>query len=244
MKETMPDTALINADTDTEHFLAEKAERIRTRVRRVAQDIVEIGKDLSEARERCQHGEWLPWLKREFGWSEAAAYNYIAVYERLGPKLPTGGTLEPLRIDASALYLLAQQSTPEAVRDQAIERAQTGEHMTRETVREMVSGEVKAQVSYFRARAEKAETARATLAAVIEAEKKEAAKINAAQCETICDIICTLSESLVISPKEVIDGEAKIAKTVGQQVKQRLPVNEARTAAAWLQTFVREAAKL
>jgi hypothetical protein len=47
----MPDTSLIDAEDETERFLAQRAERIKAHMCRVAQDIIEIGRDLSEARE-------------------------------------------------------------------------------------------------------------------------------------------------------------------------------------------------
>jgi hypothetical protein len=31
-----------------------------------------IGKRLTDAKVRCGHGNWLPWLEREFGWKERA----------------------------------------------------------------------------------------------------------------------------------------------------------------------------
>ena len=34
---------------------------------RDAGDIIEIGNRLIEVRKTCEHGEWLPWLDREFG---------------------------------------------------------------------------------------------------------------------------------------------------------------------------------
>jgi hypothetical protein len=68
--------------------------------KRAVHDIIEIGRRLIE--ELAGHGNWLPWLEREFGWSEQTARNYMAVAERF--KSPTVGDL---LIDASALYLLA-----------------------------------------------------------------------------------------------------------------------------------------
>src|SRR5258708_1878960 len=72
----------------TETILAQNAEVIRALGKRVVGDIVEIGRRLSESKKVCGHGRWLPWLDREFGWSEQTARNYMALHELVG-KSPT-----------------------------------------------------------------------------------------------------------------------------------------------------------
>jgi hypothetical protein len=42
-----------------------------------SQNIVEIGKLLTEASKLAKHGEWLPWLQEHFGKSENTARNYM-----------------------------------------------------------------------------------------------------------------------------------------------------------------------
>jgi Protein of unknown function (DUF3102) len=66
---------------------------------------------LADAKSRLKHGQWLPWLEAEFGWSRQTADNFIHVFERV--KLPTFSNLP---IDVSALYLIAAPKTPEPVR--------------------------------------------------------------------------------------------------------------------------------
>lgn len=41
---------------------------------------IEIGRRLVEAKEMLNHGEWLPWLKRETEFSERSAQNYMKVF--------------------------------------------------------------------------------------------------------------------------------------------------------------------
>ena len=43
---------------------------------------IEIGRRLVEAKELLNHGEWLPWLKRETDFSERSAQNYMKVFNR------------------------------------------------------------------------------------------------------------------------------------------------------------------
>src|ERR1700704_5161966 len=45
----------------------------------VVGDIIEIGRRLSAAKGIAGHGGWLPWLEREFGWSDDTAINYMNV---------------------------------------------------------------------------------------------------------------------------------------------------------------------
>ena len=64
----------------------------------------------------------MPWLDREFGWTEMTATRFINVYE-----MSKSTKLLDLELPISGLYLLAAPSTPKEARDQIIERAQAGE---------------------------------------------------------------------------------------------------------------------
>jgi hypothetical protein len=102
----------------TDQFLAEKADAIRTLARR---SVFEIGKHLVEARDKCPHGKWLPWLQDEFGWSHTTADKYMAIYTamkdgQIAPKLQFG-------LSISSLALLAAPSTPEEARADVAEQA-------------------------------------------------------------------------------------------------------------------------
>jgi DUF3102 family protein len=74
---TLSPTDNISGAVDAE--LAELANEIRKVGKRA---IGEIGERLIKAKALAGHGSWLPWLKREFGWSERTARSYIAVAER------------------------------------------------------------------------------------------------------------------------------------------------------------------
>lgn len=45
---------------------------------------IEIGRRLTEAKEMLEHGEWLPWLERETGFSPATASRYTRLYDEYG----------------------------------------------------------------------------------------------------------------------------------------------------------------
>ena len=103
-------------------ILAKHAAAIRRLGKRVVADVIEIGRLLTECKRTCRHGNWLPWLDREFGWTDDTALNFMRVYE-----LSKSRNFRDLSLPLSGLYLLAAPSTPQEARDEIIERAQAGE---------------------------------------------------------------------------------------------------------------------
>lgn len=100
--------------------LAEHAAAIKGLCKRAVGDMIEIGERLAECKRICGHGNWLPWLEREFGMSEDTAENYMRL-----AKLDKFRTVRNLDLPLKALYLLAAPSTPPEVRDELLERART-----------------------------------------------------------------------------------------------------------------------
>ncbi|UGY28178.1 DUF3102 domain-containing protein [Bradyrhizobium septentrionale] len=112
----------------TETILAQKAEAIRALGKRMIGDIIEIGRLLTEAKQIVGHGNWLPWIEREFGWSRQTANNFINVFkfEEFG-KVPNFGNLS---LPVSGLYMLAAPGTPDEAREALIARAEGGERLS------------------------------------------------------------------------------------------------------------------
>ncbi|MBF0437211.1 MAG: DUF3102 domain-containing protein [Magnetococcales bacterium] len=106
-------------------FIAAASERIRLRLKRTAQDIIEIGKDLIEVKNRLNHGQFGFWLENEFEMAERTARNFMTVAERFGSKSATVADFTP-----KVLYLLASPSTPEDVVDKAVGEAKAGNPVT------------------------------------------------------------------------------------------------------------------
>ena len=117
----------------TETVLAQNAEVIRALGKRVVGDIIEIGRRLSHSKKLCGHGNWSPWLSREFGWGDDTALRYIQVAE-----LAKSRNLRDLQLPVSGLYLLAAPSTPEEARQEAVERAGNGEVLSVREVRKLI----------------------------------------------------------------------------------------------------------
>jgi hypothetical protein len=118
----------------TDPFLADRANQIRALGKRVVADIIEIGRLLAECKEHCGHGNWLPWLDAEFGWNERTAQRYINDYDLAGKY----DNLSDLGIGVSIVHLLAAPSTPEAAREEVIERAEAGERLRHQDIREII----------------------------------------------------------------------------------------------------------
>ncbi len=95
--------------------------KIKNRLRRCAQDIVEIGNDLCQIKKHLKHGEFRQWLKVEFDWSVSTANKFMQVSQRFTTK-----DLVDVEIAPSALYLLSASSLPDTVRQNALEQAKQG----------------------------------------------------------------------------------------------------------------------
>src|ERR1700730_71195 len=120
---SMPGTAGMS----NEQLLVILADTINTLRKRAASDIIEIGQRLIEAKAIAGHGNWLPWLEKEFGWTDQTARNYMQVYE-----CAKSQNFLNLDLPVSALYLLAAPSTPPEAVETVINRAKAGEKVTGE----------------------------------------------------------------------------------------------------------------
>jgi antitoxin (DNA-binding transcriptional repressor) of toxin-antitoxin stability system len=108
-------------------ILAEHAAEIRRLGKQTIENVVEIGRRLTECKKLVGHGNWLPWLDREFGWSHDTALNFMRVYEMAGSD---SERVRNLNIPLRTLYLLAAPSTPEAAKTEILERAEAGESVS------------------------------------------------------------------------------------------------------------------
>lgn len=116
-------------DSDVAIEARAAAERIKIRLRRTAEDIVEIGKELVEIKNKLTHGQFLPWIKAEFSMSVDTAGRFMQVASRFGD-IPQIAEFNP-----SVLYQLAAPSTPDEVVEKATEKAEAGEKVSVEDVK-------------------------------------------------------------------------------------------------------------
>ncbi len=117
----MPDRIEIEKATD----------RIKMRMSRTVEDIVEIGKDLMGVKDRLGHGEFLNWIEHEFGMTERTAQNLMSVAKEFGTKYEM---VSYLKFSPKVLYQLAAPSTPEEVKTRAITAAEAGEKVTNKDI--------------------------------------------------------------------------------------------------------------
>ena len=113
--------------------MTEHADAIRRLGKQTIENVVEIGRRLTECKRICGHGNWLPWLEREFGSTEMTATRFINVYE-----MSKSNKLLDLDLPISAIYLLATPSTPEAAKIEIVERAQAGEPLPVAEIKHLV----------------------------------------------------------------------------------------------------------
>ena len=117
----------------TKTDLREIADRIRSRVRRAAEDIIAVGQDLTRVKDQLDHGQFAKWIDREFCMSERSARRYMAVADWAESKSATVAGL-PL----STLYLLASPSTPEEVAEEVVAETEAGKPPKTKEIKERV----------------------------------------------------------------------------------------------------------
>jgi len=122
------------AEIGIEAKLQQYATQLRSLGKRMLGDVVEIGRILHEAKVLCGHGNFLPWLDHEFGWTDRTARNFMRVYELS----KTSENFSDLDLPVSAVYLLAAPSTPDKVRQEVIAKAKAGEAVTVKDVKRAI----------------------------------------------------------------------------------------------------------
>ena len=189
--------------------IASEIRYIQTDVQQyAAAGALKIGERLCEAKELLGHGEFGPWLKDEFGWTDRTAQKLMAVYREFGDDQkslfgPGINTKTYSDLPVSKLYLLI--SVPESEREEFVKENDIAEISVREMEKllkekkeaeaqakastdalEKLSGEYEALQAAYELDAEEAEAARKKAeeelrAALAEAEryKAESEKLRA-----------------------------------------------------------------
>lgn len=117
-------------------FVLQKTDETQWLLKKTAENIIKIGKNLLAVQAVLPHGSFLPWLQSEFGMSQPMAYNYIHVAERFDGKF-----INFINLASSALYLLAAPSTPESAVNQALELAESGKKVTHAMAQKLIEAE-------------------------------------------------------------------------------------------------------
>ena len=121
-------------DNETRLLVGQRTSEIKNLIHHSAQDIFDIGQKLIEVKEKLGHGRFLIWLNTEFNWSKSAARQFMQVARQF-----KRGNFTDLNIAASALYLLASNTTSVAARQEALERAAQGEIINRSEAKSIIA---------------------------------------------------------------------------------------------------------
>lgn len=107
------------------------AERIKVRMKRTAEDIIEIGKDLIAVKPKLE-GYFEAWFEEVTGLNHVMAYRFLQAAERFG----NGELHNVTSLSPTVLYALAAPCTPDEVVAQAIDAAEAGDAVTLEQVKQ------------------------------------------------------------------------------------------------------------
>jgi hypothetical protein len=156
--------------------LDEHANAIRALRSRIVKDVAEIGRILAEVKEMVGHGNWLPWLDREFGWEETTALNFMRVHKFVQELPSESANVCVFHMPVSSVYLLAAPNTPVEAREEIIERVRAGEMVPVAEVKRTVEKARKQPTPEQIAKREAKKQAK------LEADRAELQRLNA-ECE-------------------------------------------------------------
>lgn len=127
-------------DAETASNLRAQANRIRKRVGKATQDLIDIGCDLLAAKKNLlDHGEFIKWVESEVGIARRTAQAYMAIAKLTDEKGAAIALLPP-----TTAHRLAAKSTPSEVVSEVVAKARSGDVLPDRRVSEMIS-EAKSQ---------------------------------------------------------------------------------------------------
>lgn len=106
-------------------------EAISQSQRRVAGEIIAIGRELLAVKDQLEHGQFGPWLQYHFGWTHETARRMMNAARTFGEN----PQIVDFTIDQSALYLLSSDKCDDDTREAIMERAEAGERITHAMVK-------------------------------------------------------------------------------------------------------------
>lgn len=197
-----------------------------------AQGALKIGERLCEAKELLGHGEFLPWIKDEFGWTDRTAQKLMAVYREFGDSQkslfgPEINTKTYSDLPVSKLYLLI--SVPESEREDFVKENNVAEMSVREMeklLREKKEAEDESREAHEEL--DKLADKYAALSAVASEQEKE---LKAAQADVSASIEAAKKEAAAEAEKarraaekaqKAAEAEAKKARDEAEAAKKDL----------------------
>ncbi len=83
-----PDTQAVPSGTQGQRGIDQITLEINFYKQQTAQNIIEIGKRLIEAKQQLQHGEWIPWLHNKVDFSEISAQRFMRIAKEFANPSP------------------------------------------------------------------------------------------------------------------------------------------------------------
>jgi hypothetical protein len=121
-------------DAELAANLRKQAARIKKRIGKATQDLIDIGRDLLAAKKQLiNHGEFIGWVEIEVGISRRTAQAYMAVARLAEAKGAAIALLPP-----TVVHRLAAKSAPAEVVSEVIAKAESGDVLPDRTVSEMI----------------------------------------------------------------------------------------------------------
>jgi hypothetical protein len=121
---TRPSFRYDTLGSDVADRLRQQAERIRLRIARTAQDMIETGQDLAAVKAHTDHGLFTAWVESECGITPRLAQMYMRAAEWVSDKSEIVSLLQP-----TAILKLSAKSTPDDVRANVLEKVRAGERV-------------------------------------------------------------------------------------------------------------------
>lgn len=112
------------------NFLRGQAQRIRHHIRK---SILQLGKDLIEAKRHVEYGAFIRWVEHEVGIPPRTAQGYMRIAQ-----WAEGRASELSNLPVSILYILSAQSTTREVVDSVLGALRRGERVTVSAVRDQI----------------------------------------------------------------------------------------------------------
>jgi Protein of unknown function (DUF3102) len=121
-------------DADLASNLRRQANRIRVRIGKATQDLIDIGRDLLSAKKHLlDHGDFIKWVEAEVGIACRTAQAYMAIAKLADDKGAAIALLPP-----TTVHRLASKSAPPEVVSEVVAKAQSGDVLPDRMVSEMI----------------------------------------------------------------------------------------------------------
>lgn len=101
-------------------------------LKRMTSDIIELSQIAHEYHQAFGYQEYIGWIS-ELGLSKRTGVNFLNVHEKFGSANFALNDIQP-----SILYLLSEPNVPESARQEAIEKAESGEKLSVKDTKELI----------------------------------------------------------------------------------------------------------